>query len=503
LGVSLTQLKRICRENDIPRWPYRKLQSIHNKIAELKDSLDTSDELTCDRIKNKILSLENEIQFIKTHPRSIVASGNVDRRKRNSIQKKRWSLPSESALSALGDNASNIKRWSIGSDGEETGEEDDYLSSGGSDNEGDDEIFEVQDPSFQDISNRFKGLLHPGSHESPLPPPNVARPQLPSLEPVISKVQTNSRRLSLNPYVLKNLSTNSMPTTPTLPRSPFEQDNSSVDWKAPQVKITSSGPTIPSLNINQAGSSRSDNLMYTPRGTHVAGFYPPPNQHHSSQFNRYSLGTNLRESYQQYQQQQQQPQQHQSPQPNRNSSQPLPNPQHRLPPRFPTNQQQNGSQENTYKPPPLALPARNFIAQPQNPQHLPRISSLDVTTNSNMMNIDTDDNRFDSPLHRKQHSLPTLPKFNELENQVYQYERTMRHHSPQLPPRQDPFAMNHDPFIKPAHHFAPSPIMSYNSTAAAPQDLEQERTNFLEKLFRKQIPFFKKRNSTSPAPKVM
>jgi hypothetical protein len=26
LGVSLTQLKRICRECDIPRWPYRKVR---------------------------------------------------------------------------------------------------------------------------------------------------------------------------------------------------------------------------------------------------------------------------------------------------------------------------------------------------------------------------------------------------------------------------------------------------------------------------------------------
>lgn len=28
MQISLTQLKRICRENDIPRWPYRKVSGI-------------------------------------------------------------------------------------------------------------------------------------------------------------------------------------------------------------------------------------------------------------------------------------------------------------------------------------------------------------------------------------------------------------------------------------------------------------------------------------------
>jgi hypothetical protein len=28
LGISKTQLKKLCREHDIPRWPYRRVCSI-------------------------------------------------------------------------------------------------------------------------------------------------------------------------------------------------------------------------------------------------------------------------------------------------------------------------------------------------------------------------------------------------------------------------------------------------------------------------------------------
>jgi hypothetical protein len=446
------------------------LQSIHNKINELKDSLDTSDELTIDRIRSKITSYENEIQFIKTHPRSIVTSGNADKRKRNSIQKKRWSLPSENALAALGDNVSNNKRWSItsGSDGEASGEEDECLSSYESGE--DEDMIDKNDPTYQDISNRFKGLLggphnHAEQSHNHAPP---ARPDLPSLQPLISQAQTeHSKRLSLNPYVLKNLST-SIPKTPSQPRNPFESDS-----------VYSQTPSVPSLNLAGNMQRNMEGVAYTPRGTHVAGFYPPPNPHHSSQFQRTSSIDHQMTPQMQFAQ---------------HFAQQQPNPyqQHMQ------NTFQPRDLQQPYKPPQLVLPQRNSAQM--NP--LPRLSSLDTPpAERQFIPVDqNEDERYVSPLHKRQISLPSLPKFGELENQVDQYQQTMRHHSPQFQTRTDPFVQNHDPFMKSSNShspFAPSPLNSSSNMQE-----EDHKMNFIEKIFRKQIPFFKRR-SASPAPKVM
>mmetsp|Transcript_28815 Transcript_28815/g.66582 ORF Transcript_28815/g.66582 Transcript_28815/m.66582 type:complete len:292 (-) Transcript_28815:47-922(-) len=42
LGVCLTSLKKICRQNGITRWPYRKLKSLDKKINKLESALTTS-----------------------------------------------------------------------------------------------------------------------------------------------------------------------------------------------------------------------------------------------------------------------------------------------------------------------------------------------------------------------------------------------------------------------------------------------------------------------------
>ncbi|EFC49200.1 RWP-RK domain-containing protein [Naegleria gruberi] len=109
LQISLTQLKRICRENDIPRWPYRKLQALQNKLQDLQDSLAQADELTKQRTQSKIDSIHEEIKFIRAYPKTIIESGG-NGGKRNSITKsKRWSLPSMmsgDSMSSCGSGAS-------------------------------------------------------------------------------------------------------------------------------------------------------------------------------------------------------------------------------------------------------------------------------------------------------------------------------------------------------------------------------------------------------------
>jgi hypothetical protein len=320
--------------------------------------------------------------------------------------------------------------------------------------------------------------------------------------------------------VLKNLST-SIPKTPTQSRNPFEEGGSGMEWTQTQQQV-------PSLNLAGGVQRSMDNSAYTPRGSHVAGFYPPPNPHHSSQFARpqeqqvspkqqyaqqgyvpqqqYNQAPNPQQQYmqqQQYAQQQQYGQQYAQnmpqQQPQQQFAQPAPQqrPQQQQPQQY---QNQNFYQrmpvvqdlQLPYKPPQLVLPQRTLIQDNNSP--LPRLSSMMDTKPETTL----EDMRYQSPIHKRQQSLPSLPKFNELENQVDQYQQTvMRHHSPQYLPRAtDPFHNgHHDPFMKNSHvPFAPSPLSQHTE--------EQRKENFIEKIFRKQIPFFKKRTS-SPAPKVM
>eukprot|EP01080_Neovahlkampfia_damariscottae_P006316 gene6316-10323_t len=74
LNVSLTQLKRICRDHDVPRWPHRKLQSLENKIDEMKKALKECDDLSRQLTESKIESYEKEKQYIIDHPKTIVSN---------------------------------------------------------------------------------------------------------------------------------------------------------------------------------------------------------------------------------------------------------------------------------------------------------------------------------------------------------------------------------------------------------------------------------------------
>ena len=47
LGVGQTWLKHMCREHGIPRWPYRKIQSLQTSVAKLAESIADIDPKTC------------------------------------------------------------------------------------------------------------------------------------------------------------------------------------------------------------------------------------------------------------------------------------------------------------------------------------------------------------------------------------------------------------------------------------------------------------------------
>ncbi|KAG2383525.1 hypothetical protein C9374_004196 [Naegleria lovaniensis] len=72
LGVSLTQLKRLCREFKIPRWPYRRLNSIQRRIEVLQimqqRSETKNDEKSVQQTQMEIDKLQQEIIELKTNP---------------------------------------------------------------------------------------------------------------------------------------------------------------------------------------------------------------------------------------------------------------------------------------------------------------------------------------------------------------------------------------------------------------------------------------------------
>eukprot|EP01027_Heterolobosea_sp_BB2_P027361 GEZU01042708.1.p1 GENE.GEZU01042708.1~~GEZU01042708.1.p1 ORF type:complete len:411 (-),score=79.83 GEZU01042708.1:419-1651(-) len=68
LGVSLTHLKKICREYDIPRWPYRKITSLQRKIDDLNAVQEQGSYYQQFKKFNKIQKLSTEKFLLENHP---------------------------------------------------------------------------------------------------------------------------------------------------------------------------------------------------------------------------------------------------------------------------------------------------------------------------------------------------------------------------------------------------------------------------------------------------
>ena len=73
LGISLTQLKRLCREYNISRWPYRRLNSIQRRIDVLVIMLKRCEESGDAKCYHQTLEekekLEEEVKTIKNDPK--------------------------------------------------------------------------------------------------------------------------------------------------------------------------------------------------------------------------------------------------------------------------------------------------------------------------------------------------------------------------------------------------------------------------------------------------
>jgi len=79
LGISLTQLKRLCREFNIPRWPYRRLNSIQRRIEVLTIMLErnanSGDDRTIRDTREEMRKLQEEARSIKEDPTIVTKQG--------------------------------------------------------------------------------------------------------------------------------------------------------------------------------------------------------------------------------------------------------------------------------------------------------------------------------------------------------------------------------------------------------------------------------------------
>jgi len=67
-GLCITILKRICRNEGIPRWPHRKLESLDNAIHSWEKNEDHKDPLFLKYKQDCILELKKKKQEIMDHP---------------------------------------------------------------------------------------------------------------------------------------------------------------------------------------------------------------------------------------------------------------------------------------------------------------------------------------------------------------------------------------------------------------------------------------------------
>ncbi|KAL9647897.1 hypothetical protein ABK040_008169 [Willaertia magna] len=82
LGISLTQLKRLCREFQIPRWPYRRLNSIQRRIEVLQIMQQRceskSDMKAVQQTRAEIEKLQKEVLELKSNPTPLLLSTDVN-----------------------------------------------------------------------------------------------------------------------------------------------------------------------------------------------------------------------------------------------------------------------------------------------------------------------------------------------------------------------------------------------------------------------------------------
>lgn len=65
LGVSMTTLKKLCRENNLDRWPFRKRKSLSQMTVRTKQALTDSEETDKVQIQAALDVLEHQQQRMR------------------------------------------------------------------------------------------------------------------------------------------------------------------------------------------------------------------------------------------------------------------------------------------------------------------------------------------------------------------------------------------------------------------------------------------------------
>eukprot|EP01125_Pyxidicula_operculata_P005840 TRINITY_DN2039_c0_g1_i2.p1 TRINITY_DN2039_c0_g1~~TRINITY_DN2039_c0_g1_i2.p1 ORF type:complete len:251 (+),score=20.35 TRINITY_DN2039_c0_g1_i2:19-771(+) len=78
LGVCTTLLKKMCRNNGIPRWPHRKIHSLNRSIQQLEATLGRNPEEDA-IISKEIATRKGQINLLRTQPHLVV---NIQRKRK-------------------------------------------------------------------------------------------------------------------------------------------------------------------------------------------------------------------------------------------------------------------------------------------------------------------------------------------------------------------------------------------------------------------------------------
>jgi hypothetical protein len=73
-GICPTLMKRICRKNQIPQWPYRQILALKKGIKSIKNALEHVEGTQATNLLEQLTTQEQKLQLILQNPATLVSS---------------------------------------------------------------------------------------------------------------------------------------------------------------------------------------------------------------------------------------------------------------------------------------------------------------------------------------------------------------------------------------------------------------------------------------------